>query len=430
MLGAVVAVVALVGAVVVVGDGGDGEADPDSDSNSDPNAAVSGDPVPTTIDDDLRPDEDDLVEELLPDPTTAIEAAEAEAEQRRAEELERATTTVAFDPESLVPALPAAPIGAAPTWTTWSYPVPMELAALTGEQTEIVALTDLGVLHRIELPSGRVRSISTGLSQPSAMNSTVHSSGSSVMLQQQRALVLLPAGAPAVPVEIDAGIGSLFPRGDTGEFLAMPDSWTGDRPPFWLVDSTGRATSLEKTDSVLAEYADFAPQFLPSGEIVVFDAGGTYVVADDRSVRRLSTGIVVANGRNHIVAKECDEQLRCEFVRIDHRSGERTPVVVDVDERQILFNTATVSPDGGSMLWIDYATGAPSRYLIDLESGTKTDVGQPDFGPSGPTDLDNWASDGSGLYVRIDDSLGLVSRDGAVTIELPGLGNIVSITVA
>lgn len=332
-------------------------------------------------------------------------------------------TTVPLD--ALVPDLEPAPIGSPPVWTEWTYPVPPVLRQLA-EATEVVALTTTGVLHRIEFPSGTVRSIDTGAA---GRNAEMHVSGESLVLQEYDSLVLLRPDAPVREVAIGVGIGSVIPRGDTGEFLVAPNEWSGGPPPLWIVDATGEATSLATADNPLSTYADFPLQFLPTGELLVFDAGGTYVVPEAGTPERLSSGLLFATGRGHLIVRECDATLQCEYVVIDLATGDRRITPLDVVERFAFYSQGSVAPDGRTMLYADWSGARPVTLLMDLGSGEVVDdrllrAAPLDFGP-----LDPWATDGSGVFLQTGSSVGFLTRDGREGVELDGLGAIASLAV-
>jgi len=325
----------------------------------------------------------------------------------------------------LVPDLEPAPIGSAPVWTEWGYPVPPALRRLA-EPTELVALTANGVLHRLEFPSGTVRSIDTGAA---GRNASMYVSGDSLVLQKFDSLLLLRPGAPVREVDIGVSIGSVIPRGDTGTFLVAPNEWSDGPPPLWVVDESGNTTSLAKADNPLADHADFPLQFLPTGDLLVFDAGGTYVVPDTGTPRRLSPGLLFATGRRHVIVRECDATLQCEFVLIDLVSGERRTTPLDVDDRFAFYSQGSVAPDGGAMLYADWTGSEPANLLVDLTTGAVVDDELLRSAPIDVGPLDYWATDSSGVFLRTGSSIAFLTRDGSVGAELDGLGAIVSLAV-
>lgn len=332
-------------------------------------------------------------------------------------------TTVALD--ALVPDLQPVSIGVPPAWTEWTYPTPPGLRQLT-EPTELVALTADGVLHRLEFPSGTVSSIDTAAA---GRNAAMYVSGESIALQKFDSLVLFRPDTPLREVEIGVGIGTVIPRGDTGEFLVAPNEWSGGPPPLWLVTPEGEATSLATADSPLGTYADFPVQFLRTGELLVVDAGGTYVVPDTGTPQRLSPGVLFATGRRHVIVRECDETLQCEFVVIDLVTGDRRRAALDVDDRFAFYSQGSVAPDGRTMLYADWNGARPASLLMDLDTGAVVDdellrAAPLDFGA-----LDNWSGDGSGVFLRTGSSIGFLTRDGSVGVELDGLGVIAALAV-
>lgn len=413
LLAAGAAVIVAAVAAMAVLSGGDADGDPTTAEPGSSTSTPAGTSDPergeeaqsTTTLSALTPVLDDPDEFDLPDDDTLV------------------PTTLPLD--GLVPALETATMGAPPVWTEWEYPLPPVLQQLT-EPTEVVVLTTSGQVHRIELPSGTVRSIDTG---DLGRSGSMHVSGESLLLQQFDTLVLLRTGAPVLEVEIGVGIGSVVPRGDTGEFLVAPSEWSTGPPPLWLVDEAGEATSLAKADDPLATYADFPLQFLPDGELLVFDAGGTYAVPDAGTPQRVSPGLLFATGRRHVIVRECDATLQCEFVLIDLESGERRVAPLDVSDRFAFYSQGSVAPDGRTMLYADWNGSRPATLLMDLDTGAVVDdellrAAPLEFGP-----LDAWAGDGSGVFLRAGSSIAFLSRDGSVGVELDGLGRIAALAV-
>lgn len=342
------------------------------------------------------------------------------------------TTT---EPDAPVPDLQQVIVGSPPVWTEWTYPVPPALQQQITSPTDVVVITTEGIVHRVRFPSGAARSIDTAVSGRNAM---LHVSGDSLLLQKFDSMLLLRPDAPVREVEIGAGtgaetgvgIGPVIPRGDTGGFLVAPNEWSdGGRPPLWLVDADGEVRSLATADDPIATFADLPLQFLPDGRLLVVDAGGTYVVPDTGTPERLSPGLLYATGRRHVIVRECDATLVCEFVVVDLATGERTVSPLDVVERFALYSQGSVSPDGRTMLYTDWNGSRPATLLLDLDTGAVADdelLRSPplDFGE---TDL--WASDGSGVFLRDGSTIAFLSRDASVGVELDGLGVVASLAV-
>ena len=424
LLAAVAVAAVAVGSMVLSGNG-DGE-DGDGEDGVGGGAARGG--TETLVDGQLSGPDDTAVSAVREDgrATTTVPALTpvlAPDDRELPDDQTVVPTTVALD--ALVPDLQPVSIGTPPAWTEWTYPTPPALRQLT-EPTELVALTADGVLHRLEFPSGRVSSIDTGAAGRSA---AMYVSGESIALQKFDSLVLFRPDAPLREVEIGVGIGTVIPRGDTGEFLVAPNEWSGGPPPLWLVTPEGAATSLARADSPLGTYADFPVQFLSTGELLVVDAGGTYVVPDTGTPQRLSPGVLFATGRRHVIVRECDATLQCEFVMIDLVAGDRRSAALDVDDRFAFYSQGSVAPDGRTMLYADWNGARPASLLMDLDTGAVVDDELLRAAPLEFGALDYWSGDGSGVFLRTGSSIGFLTRDGSVGVELDGLGVIAALAV-
>jgi hypothetical protein len=312
-----------------------------------------------------------------------------------------------------------------PTWTTETIELDERFATMT-EPTEVIALTRDGTLRVIDLPTGAMHSVAGN----GADGTGLAVGDRSVVLQlvddSTVRYELSTLGGPTVAITIPGGIAQVSPRPGTDQFVVTSNELGGrSLPNLYLLDSAGLVTDV--ADGPFAGIEPWRLRFLPStGDAIVTDTGGTYVIDDGGVTMRISTGDLVALGSNHIVVRECDEALRCSYVRLDTRSGERREVRLGELATYEEFDSSVVlSPDGSALTYIDWMNSG-ARRLIDLETGAGSDI-----------DLRNndyysstWSADSSGVF-SIDDGqlVFLDRRSGDTVVVAPGtdLGSIVAV---
>jgi hypothetical protein len=149
------------------------------------------------------------------------------------------------------------------------------------------------------------------------------------------------------------------------------------------------------------------------GGLVLTSHDGLYVY-DEAGPRRLTTGRLLALGRRHAVATECDDQLVCARVVIDRDTGTRTEIDGSGRRDESWLGVGAldpgiemVSPDGTGVV----ALRPDSRdqldlALIDLRTGASTVLGEaPGVGYSV-----GWSADGRFLLYLDGDKLFSVDR--------------------
>jgi hypothetical protein len=216
------------------------------------------------------------------------------------------------------------PAAIADDWTEWSIPAPAPLDAMT-LPTEVVAVTDAGVLHRIEFPSGQVSSRSLPELGPSgqiavADGSVAIPTGNDVVLAGDDGSLVVWNVPSDRPPRVTT-LGSRFLVGAAGE-AGGPDRQ-------WLLDVDGTVTDIP--DGPFARFPAWEPFGLPSGELLADDGGDIVVVGLDGRVRPIDEGRLLAAGPNHYVVQTCYRQQRVE--RLGHRT-QVGPVVV-LEPRQV-----------------------------------------------------------------------------------------------
>jgi len=288
--------------------------------------------------------------------------------------------------------------------------------------TQIIVLNAEGILHVIDVPTGVLRSIDTGVG-PSNLAVIVGDRAIAVTSYSGGDVTLVNTDGAVYDVDVPGGAGQILARPGTNDFVIAPSNWSQNTPPpNYLLAADGTIT----VSGPLDEYGLWGVQYLrATGEAIVNDSGGTYGINADGAARRLSTGDLIAVGQNHILVRECDEVLACQYVRI----GEDRQVVTapDLDEYRTFDATMSLSPDGTLMTYFDWMGAPPlARRLLDLESGTSAVVDSIDqYGNNA-----SWAGDSSGLFIIDNRKLVLYDTSTGERIEVaPGvdLGAIVAV---
>lgn len=348
-----------------------------------------------------------------------------------------ATTPATTPMELLTPVVTARPFGSTvidvgddtPTmpsnqdidgWIDWSLPEPATVAGFGSLRapTEVAAVTADGVLHRIELPSGRVRSRPV----PDA---------------NARAQIALAADAVAVPqlgdvtIVADDGFLSSFgestnevPRvvalGESGRFLVLGGrAAPGDPEQLWLLEADGSVADTPA--AAFAEADAWNRQFLPTGELLVHRDGEVAAIAVDGTVRRIDDGEVAVTGRHHYAVRQCSE--RCKYVVVDASTGERAPAELRaLDDYRFSDTSAWLSPDGRFLQLVDWQRRQPLAQLISVATGSVVN--------SWPVDTIRapgaWGTDSLGYFAATNGALVYYPVDGWATV-VEGLGPVRSV---
>lgn len=280
--------------------------------------------------------------------------------------------------------------------------------------TEIVTLSSTGTLVEISLPSGRVRT--TDLRWPTAGADLVTTDFGALVWPDSTsegdapAFTIIAEGEQPLPVigAPDIEHVSSTPRRD--EFVVWPEETDTPR----TVTSDGTIAALDADASPNRNSMD------PDGGVLDEGTGGLYRV-DGSDSRLLSTGDLIAVGRNHVLVHECDSIRMCRLVRI---GGSFEGSGTQLRDSTILTNglssdhpiwAATpngLSPDGRALLTFSNATLA----IVTVDDGAVTPVHA-----SATGDIDAaWASDSSGVFLadgslryfhRADESTSVISDD-------------------
>jgi hypothetical protein len=297
-------------------------------------------------------------------------------------------------------------VGEPPAWAERTVVVPENLASMA--PTEVITLSQTGVVSLTEFPSGRTRSLDA-----SAMGAELQLAvgDGTIVVFDSSTLVQIRDGEPVVESTLSDGIIFVQPWTGTRSFvITTPSTGPETRERDWVLRSDGTLEPLE--NPFVDETTFFSRVFSPDGDALVSAPGGVYAVDPDGLARRISTGTLIATGRTHWAIEECDETLRCAYSIVEWDTGTVTSGLLDPIARFGLIDPAThISPDGRSIAFRADSDGSGRRGILDVESGS--------WIPAGRINQlvypDAWATDSSGLFVT-DRFLQFVDRaTGAIT---------------
>ncbi len=227
----------------------------------------------------------------------------------------------------------------------------------------------------------------------------------------------LQFGESPEPIDGDRFLGYLFPGPVAGTLWRSGDGGFSDHVAFDLVDARGGELGWSiEVDNAYVLGSD------GNGALLV-DAGGGVYAAVPAGATRVTTGDLLASGPTTLYARECDEVLACQVVRVDRANGERTPVshpaVVGAPGFQNPGVTgSSVSPDGG-VVFVQAASNGLGWSIVDVVSGLSVEA-------PGPQDASSvvWSADSRFAVYLSGGRLRLYDRAaGSLTVlsDLPSL---------
>jgi len=309
-------------------------------------------------------------------------------------------------------AVPALVVGQPPAWVEGVVPVPERLAAI--ESTEVVTLSQTGILAVTEFPSGRTRSLDA-----SRQGSQLAFDDRTIVLFNSSTLLMIRDGEPIVEARQQDGIIFVQPWSGTGSFVVTTPA-TGPRTPEqeWVLRPDG---SLELLDNRFVDESQFwSRAFSPAGDALVGGPGGVYAIAPDGATRRISTGDLLAAGDGHWAIEECDDMLRCSYSVVSWETGAASDAVLDsIDSLGFIDPATRISPDGRSIVYRADTDGTGRRRILDVATGTSVEAGR----INQLVYPDSWAADSSGLFVA-DRELQFVDRATGQVTSLDGFERI------
>lgn len=324
--------------------------------------------------------------------------------------------TITVAPAVGITAVAPAPavVGEGPAWTESSIAVPSPLDALT-RPTELVTLTDNRVLQRIELPSGRVRSLDVAAW---ADNLRIAVSDDSIAVYDSRYVAIIRGDEAIRLFEIPDGVLFLEAWPATDAFVVTSTgSPTGEAERFVMNTDDGSLQPV--APEVTAALLFGAGNFVSNGDLLVNRPGGVYAIGPDQQARRISDGDLLAVGRNHYAIESCDESLRCEQFVVEAVSGARSAAVLGaLSPNGVVDPSTRIAPDGRSIVATDSTRDTGYRQIIHAATGSRTDVGRLDalYYP------DPWAADGFGLFVEEEGAVRFRMPSTAEAVRIDGVG--------
>ena len=321
------------------------------------------------------------------------------------------------------PRVSAAPavVGEVPTWSESTIAVTSPLDGITAP-TEVVTLTDDLVLQRIDLPSGRVRSLDLA---EWGTDLRIAVSDDSIVVYDNRYVAIIRDDEAIRLFEVPDGV--LFVEawpGTDSLVVTSTGSQTGaaDRSVMSTDDGSLRPVAPEVSDALLFG----AGNFLSNGDLLVNGPGGIYAIGSDQQPRRIDDGDLLAVGRNHYAVETCDESLQCSTFVVEATTGVRTAAVLDDLSGVGAVDPSTrIAPDGRSIVGTDSTRDTGYRQIIDTATGSRTDIDR----LAALYYPDPWAADGSGVFTESAGVLRFQVRDKAETVTLDGVGAVRSFAV-
>ena len=319
---------------------------------------------------------------------------------------------------AIVDPIPAVVVGEPPPWAERPITVPENLAAMA--PTEVITLTQDGIVNVTEFPTGRNRSIDVSELGAQAQLAV---GDRTIVAFNSTTLLMIRDSEPVIESTLGDGVIFVQPWTGTGNFVVTaPAIGPDSRERNWLLRPDGMLEPLES--SLVDETPFFLRVFSPEGDALLTAPGGVYAISPDGSSRRISSGALMATGTRHWAIEVCDETLRCAYSIIEWDTGAVTPGVLDRIDMFGFIDPAThISPDGRSIVFRSDDDGAGRREILDVASGATIAAGR-------ITQLvypDAWANDSSGVFIS-DQFVQFVDRETGVITEIEGLDRVRTVT--
>jgi hypothetical protein len=279
--------------------------------------------------------------------------------------------------------------------------------------TEVITLSQSGIVNVTEFPSGRARSVDVSALGAEAQLAV---GDGTIVVFDSNTLVQVRDGEPVVESTLSDGIIFVRPWTGTGNFVVTTPS-TGPMTPErdWVLRPDGALEAL--VNPFADETSFFSRVFSPDGDALFTAPGGVYAVDPAGNARRISTGGLLATGSRHWAVEECDERLRCAYSVVEWDTGTATAAVLDRIERFGLIDPSThISPDGRSVAFRADTDGTGRRQILDVATGNTIEAGR----INQVVYPDSWATDSSGLFFTdrflqfVDRATGAITEIGAL----------------
>jgi len=246
----------------------------------------------------------------------------------------------------------------------------------------------------------------------------------------------------AIVRPLDAVAGYAVPDGQRARTLAGPLGAFGPALPgpdpahMWaVVQSNGQVQAMRligfdgrPTAASIALPPTSGGNAAPDGAgyLVVYAAGGTYDLRPG-SIRRITTGQLLAMGPTGWLTLECDDQLRCFTVAVDRSTWAHRVLGPAISTSG---PSGLISPDGrAAAIATQDSSGASSVHLIDMSNGKDRVLAVP---ARGDGDGMAWSPDGRWLFVAGTDArvhaIDPTGRDHDLGVQLPVLDQLTTRT--
>ena len=308
--------------------------------------------------------------------------------------------------------IPVVVVGEPPAWAERVISVPESLATM--KSTEVVTLSQTGILAVTEFPSGRTRSLDA-----SAHGSQLAFGDRTIVLFNSRGLLMIRDGEPVIEADMSDGIIFVQPWTGTGNFIVTtPATGPGAPEQEWVLGVDG---NFEPLDNLFVDESPFwSRAFSPKGDALVGGPGGVYEISPDGDTRRISTGDLLAAGEGHWAIEECDDTLRCAYSVVSWNDGTVFPGMLEsIDSFGFIDPATRISPDGRSIAYRADTDGTGRRRILDVASGTSVEAGR----INQLVYPDSWAGDSSGLFIA-DRDLQFVDRATGVVTLVDGIARV------
>lgn len=282
--------------------------------------------------------------------------------------------------------------------------------------TQIVGLHDDLGLYELSLPSGLLRITDLGFG-PTDARLTANDGAGIVWPTPEGGYHVI--GADGSSTTFAAFTAALRAVGSNpgSDRMYLWTSGQGDRA-IQTLDVVDGGFEVSPTDWVDRDDATPAP-IGPDGSLLQADTGGTYRITED-GADLLTTGDVIAVGRNHVLLRECLPDRTCALITLGS-DGSRTSWGLDLPDRANPQSVSGLAPSGDAVLIAgDRFSADTPRVLqvLDLVDGSITGLrASPEFSGVG-----SWASDSSGVFFADAQLLFIDRRTGetiVVSEELP-----------
>lgn len=299
---------------------------------------------------------------------------------------------------------------------------------LDGQEMELITLNGRGELVIVDVASGETTTYDTGRFNNGGPGNIIAGDN----------WVLLPDfnGGGESTIVFDDGTQDRIETGP-GWRLLMADGSDN----FWRFDTDGdtpsRAIETRLNGEATGVEIDLpAPPIAadPLGGLVVSTGSGAYRV-EVGGVEQLTSGWLVALGRQRMLVHECDDELRCSYIVEDRSTGGRQVLdVTGIDDGAQLNSGgwypfwAQFDSDETRLLvtmWQNFVDGPPARGVLDLASGEFTEIDvNDDF-----ADM-LWSADGQFVFWVDGGTLKVLDPDTGESVPLSDeLGRVESFAI-